>query len=811
MKIDFLHNAIVARTITEGFKEAVLSSVIPAIVEEYGDSLIGVQMYSDYLSEGFSSGKTRYYPLSVKTADGVFARWMCWTVRKGAFEGNSPFAYIGSAPLEIMTCDAPPSKEGFKVKYFDEKTVRINVQTTAPDITVLSGKYSQSFVDEMAVRLTALISDAFGIRGIEDSNIELALVFAPETYMEHTSDNITYRRLLFVDRGAAPRDLWIKWRGLSGRAYSMADDASDDLVLELGEDVPQKIKEKEYRFLTRVGKDDYHTAMGRKNVTEWRIVLKRAIKRGDLVLINRPDATLVKRRAAEPAFIEREEAVSVSSDNRQWAPEAAAESSESAVLVESAVSAAVDYASAEISEPAAHAVFGEETLATEILPEAFVEEAEGIISKAADELDDDDELAAVMEMAKRALSDLGEESDELGFSSNEEKSPTDRFISDDDSREIDEITKMALEALRLAERGVMDDEDEPEAGEGEIPEVPVADEIIEPDEADGEAAEPDKAIEDEEIYEEISDDDAEGECDGESSAEFVPVVVPEDPTEEEYTDGERENTAAAAKPAEDDVSLSLEERLRKEIEAKLRLEYELEAKRRAEAEAERLRAEQVRLELENKKLIEDAQRSRETWERQEALRREESERLKAQIEAKLRQEAKERERLAEAARLAVEEQQRLEAEKIREEKARLEALKAAAEAEKAREAERLAEEQRRAELARIEAERAQVQSASQGSSATAERSYTYISKTVTLMFRKSVDPNMVARIHEILKATLEYYGKQSVHMRVKASIPNSMTVKMEFVQFPKEEMELLGNMIKVLGNSNLGIAKAVVD
>ena len=48
-------------------------------------------------------------------------------------------------------------------------------------------------------------------------------------------------------------------------------------------------------------------------------------------------------------------------------------------------------------------------------------------------------------------------------------------------------------------------------------------------------------------------------------------------------------------------------------------------------------------------------------------------------------------------------------------------------------------------------------------------------------------------------------------MRIKATVPDSTTVCLEFVQFPLEEMELLGNIIKVIGNSGLGIAKAILE
>jgi hypothetical protein len=92
-----------------------------------------------------------------------------------------------------------------------------------------------------------------------------------------------------------------------------------------------------------------------------------------------------------------------------------------------------------------------------------------------------------------------------------------------------------------------------------------------------------------------------------------------------------------------------------------------------------------------------------------------------------------------------------------------------------------------------------------------ERKYTYVSKNVRLRFRRSVDPNVTARIYEIIKATIEYYGKEKVYLRIKASVPDTETVCLDFVEIPLEEMELLSNIIKVLGNSGLGIAKAIVE
>ena len=48
-------------------------------------------------------------------------------------------------------------------------------------------------------------------------------------------------------------------------------------------------------------------------------------------------------------------------------------------------------------------------------------------------------------------------------------------------------------------------------------------------------------------------------------------------------------------------------------------------------------------------------------------------------------------------------------------------------------------------------------------------------------------------------------------MKIKATVPDTETVILEFIKIPMEEMELLGNIIKVLGNSGLGIAKAIVE
>ena len=146
------------------------------------------------------------------------------------------------------------------------------------------GEYSESFVFEMAKQLTTVIESAASVKGIADSDLRLAMVFEPDTFMEHISDNVTYRRLLLLDGVSAPRDFWIKWTRLDGAvAHHMSAEVSEDNILfELGEDVAQKIREKEYRYLLIKGAEDYHDAMSRKNVTEWREIIKRSVRRGEL-------------------------------------------------------------------------------------------------------------------------------------------------------------------------------------------------------------------------------------------------------------------------------------------------------------------------------------------------------------------------------------------------------------------------------------------------------------------------------------------------------------------------------------------------
>ena len=135
----------------------------------------------------------------------------------------------------------------------------------------------------------------------------------------------------------------------------------------------------------------------------------------------------------------------------------------------------------------------------------------------------------------------------------------------------------------------------------------------------------------------------------------------------------------------------------------------------------------------------------------------------------------------------------------------------AEEARKAEEA-RLAEEARKAEEARLAEEARKAEEANKAEVAQkADEPYTYTEKLVQLIFRHPVDPNVLGRIQELMMDTIRYFKKESVLIKVKASIPSEDTVHLNFTKFPVQEHQLLVDMIQVLGNSNLGICRVLVE
>lgn len=655
MFIDLTHNKIISETISAAFIRSVEQKLVPMLESRYG-ALLGIQMYEDHLADGFLAGGSWYYPLTLVFADSKKLLWIKWHISRGNYAGGNPYAYTGESLINFDIVDVIP--DGFRDRaagraiFCEEGLIPIKIDAMVDDPAVLAGKYSQTFIDEMARQLTREIATSQGVSTLSGSSIELTLVFSPETYMEHTAESVTYRRLLVSDKGCTPRDFWVKWTRLdTATPYTISDSpAPGTISFEVGEDVPQKVREREFRFLMRAGGDKFHNAMSRKKVTEWREILRRAIRRGDLVKADL-DETLSAQRDAEL----REQLSAI--------------------------------------------------LGVEAAPVAPVEKIEPIVTTATD-----DEL---VRLAREAI---------MGASIREEEEIP---VTVGASENVAPVINEQFDIFALAEK------------------------------------------EDEQALADLAVLDAEPEIEVE--------VVAEEPVVET--------------PAQ------TEEQIRAEIEAKLRLEYEARARAAAEEEAARLRrenellAEKMRLEAENKA--------------------KEQARMKAELEAELRREAEEKARIAEEAMRAMEERRRLEAERAEAERLRK------LEEQKAAEAKRVAEENARREAERAkEAERIRLEQKKQEELArklAEESKPKYISKTAEFSFRRMLDPNITKRIYEIVKATIEFYNKEDVYIRIKASVPDNTTVRLEFLEVPETESELVVNIIKAIGKSDLGVVKATLD
>ena len=292
MIIDLLHNKIVKDTATEAFLESFNSVMVPQLVEKYGESIEAITMYEDYLADELMFEGSWYYPLSVKLeGEDAIISWIKWPVTKKTFRNNIPYAYIGADTVDFSFAGFVPlgfadKLQGRAIDY-DRGALKLTVEAVTDDPLLLVGKYSQTFIDELASQITKELCRSVSVEGIENTTMELQLVFAPGTYLEHTSETVTYRRLLLVDKGCQARDFWVKWTRLDGAlGYKISDHAGEGRVrFELGEDVAQKIREKEYRFLAGANPHKYQAAMGKKTVTEWRDITKRAIKRGELTRV----------------------------------------------------------------------------------------------------------------------------------------------------------------------------------------------------------------------------------------------------------------------------------------------------------------------------------------------------------------------------------------------------------------------------------------------------------------------------------------------------------------------------------------------
>ncbi len=725
MIIDLFHNKIVKDTATEAFVESVNSRLVPMLEEKYGDSLERITMYEDYLADGLLFEGEWYYPLSVKLeGEDTVTAWIKWPVNKKTFRNSIPYAYIGLDGVDFEFAGFVPT--GFADKLagrnidYDRSAIAIRVEALTDDPTLLVGKYSQTFVDELASQITAELSRNLSVDGFENSTMELQLVFAPGTYLEHTSENVTYRRLLLVDKGCQARDFWVKWTRLDCKGgFRVSDNVNAETVkFGLGEDVPQKIREKEYRFLAGANPSKYQSAMGKKTVTEWRDITKRAIKRGDLVK--------------------------------------------------------VEYADESASVPV-------------VAPESFDTHVQDDVN---------DQLRAL----------LGS----FGLSTAAPEEPVEAE-SDDDM--FASLAKSVLEAESEEEFEVEIEE----AEEDEELDVPF--ELDAPEETEEETVEVEETAE--EIVEETVEDEetAEPEIKSVFDFDFGPTDEPE---EEIFSMGEitiDEYETAVESPAE--PKAVDEDAIRREIEAKLRLEYETEARLRAEREAEQLRLEHERLREENERLAKLAREAEEKRAAEEEARRQqeeqrqreleakkaEEERLRAELEAKMRLEAEERARIAEAARMAVEEQKRLEAERAaREERERQEAIVREAERLRREEEARRLEEQRR----QAEARRREEEERRRREEEVAKALATVVTKQAKLLFRYTVDVNVIKRIKEVVEKTLVANHKEKLNIHIKAYPQDTNSIVLE-IQIPQNEMDLLVSMMKALGGASMGITKIILE
>ncbi len=661
--------------------------------------------------------------------------------------------------------------------------IKVNITTTHGTPEMLVGKYSESFVAELASQITERLSSSLGVFGFAESSVEIDMVFSPESFMEHTTGGVTYRRLLMSAKGCAPRDFWVKWQGKDGEPLSCANEVSaSDIEFSLGEDVPHKVREREYRYLVHGNSDKYRTAMGKKNITEWRDLIKRAVKRGELT----------KETVGE---------------------------------------AAVSQHSEEVADKL-----------TDLLKRFNINipKEESIASEQRDD---------IAELAKSKLIERN-----TPYEAQEEKEPTEAALT------LNEVSEAGGEVESYGDINADAVSDEDFVGDF-ISSLEISAE-------DNEEAE--SVIAEDEPPFEIGEDAFEAEeelpvaaADSEHAEEAVAVPrggydIPidgiafgkRDSAAEEFTPYQSAPTAAK----EDECEI-LRARLSEEVlsrsEAEERLNLALAERDAAQAELDNIKAALLAV--------------RDTLGGEISELRAERDALKAKLELEEAAHRRDKELFAEAARQAKEESERIvrerEAELLRsaDEAARLRVAEQRA-AEAAREEEiRLAEIQRierdirnRSEDKRTALERAQEQSRAMEREAllrvqsiglaepkrepspevsvptvtekpeesavssakpipVGPENHPYTSVSAKLIFRHNVDPNVKGRLYEIISRALEYYKKEHVYIKLKASIPEPAAVMLDFEQFPEGEDELLRGIVKLIGNSDLGVMKIIVE
>ncbi len=777
MKIDLLHNRIVCDTMTDRFREEFCAHIEGIVTERYPTAHT-IRMYEDYIADKLLASGRWHYPLTVIDTDGAHTLWVSWPFFKVGFASASPYSYVGEGEMDITVVDELP--EGFadilvgRAITYDDSSIKLVVRAASDDPFILVGSYSQTFVDEMARQVTERLMRAMAIRGLADSSIELELVFAPGTYMEHTSENVTYRRLLLVDGVSAPRDFWVKWTRVGASlAYTISDNVSPDgIVFELGEDVAQKIREKEYRFLCSANPNKYRSAMGKRTVTEWRDVVKRAIRRGELVKV-----------ASDLEVAQRD---------------------------------------TEVNESLAR------VLGIEDAPVSTPTETGGGFD------DITDMLRRVLVDTAPVTDDTAQDEPVFGL----DLPDTPVFIADapvmvepvmdEPVLEVPVLEKPVIDAPEVDEPVIDEDIDAPvwDAPDASAPALDTPDEDVTEDESLFDIPEANDT-EDEPLLDTPDEDNIEDDTeDVEEEIIDKPVVLVK-PVAEPVTEppAEQEIEESDAKPATlspalehlEEIERLREARMRDEIIATARLDAEVRARESLEAERELLRQERERLLRENERLAALAREAEDRHRRAIEEHRLESERsrqtadmLRREIDARDRQEARERDRIAEAARLSIEEQRRIE----REDRER-EAL----EAERL-ERERIARE-REEERARLEEERARIERERRAYTppvapaptpvTPAPQSADYMSKRVKIIFRQPVEFSIINRIKAVIEQTLVSTGKSDVPIHMKAYPEDNDIITIHITKMPRAEYDLLISIVKAIGNAKIGVTKILLE
>ena len=730
MTVDFFHNQIIKDTISNKFVESFNENLVPTLLCEYGSALEEIVFYEDHLKTGLRKNGDFFYPLTLVVDGKPFTKWIKWQVANyRSYENMNPYTYKGKKLLEFEVVDEIDEDIADKIKpgpiYSPSDSLPIVLASASEDKTFLAGKYSQAFVDLLARQITDRIAEEFDVSVLIDGGVVLELYFAPGTFMEHIVDNVTYRRILIKAPGCNPRDLWIKWERLDGEGvYTFSDVVTEaDIFFDLAEDVSGRIKEKEYRFYTAESVEKYQSSMTRKNITEWRDVMRRVIRRAE------------EENAPELEDVE----VKVIGEE----PVAEPETEEPVTEPEIEVEVEIEAEDAPESEDEPEAEEETETEEAEDEPELEAEDdVDELVAEEAEETEETEETEEV-DLARALLMQLDAEA----LDADEDETEAEEEIEDKEE-ESDEFGDMdpELRALLMSARGTAQEAEEKGGAE----------------------------VLDREIASEREEAEAEAKREEEEKARIEAEAKALEETEAKKVEDARE----------------LEERIRRELEVKIREELEIEMKlKNDEAEA-------LRRELEAKERVEEREKD---LMRQQALALIQKQKRIAAQEAE-----EEKERAEEAARLAEEERRREEEERIARERE--------AEAARIKEEEERARKEREEQLRREQEERARIE-AEEKARAEAELrgNAVYVSKTVRLFFKDSVDSGITKRIHEIILGTIKYFHKEDVYIKIKASIPEPSTVVLNFVEIPEEEMQLLVNIVKVLGRSDLGIYKATLD